>query len=333
MQLSIVYNASCNSISLKYFSLNLIELIGGYLVKPNISKVLKALRKNNNNTQAEVAKFLGISRQAYSRYESNLREPNMETLANIATYYNVSAQVFYIDDIDKLLDSNMNLMEMVARYQLKATIYQDSKKDENHDSDNHLPKQDETLLQNTISERFDLDTYPKKHSSLKRKIVKFFFLILIGLFMINIGIMTLHRKDSNYQYKILEYSYINAITPDQNVNRTMYLDIIQIHKFNSDDIQVGDYIVIYSDFGLNEYFTEKVTRVNNDDQTITTTYDNETAITNKYTDIVGVYEKEANLFGTIYYASKFNTGYVLLILSHIIVLAIYYISFFNVKKD
>ena len=37
--------------------------------------------------------------------------------------------------------------------------------------------------------------------------------------------MTLHRKDNNYQYYILNHTYINAVIQDQNVNRTIYLDI------------------------------------------------------------------------------------------------------------
>lgn len=298
-------------------------------MKPNTSKILKELRKNSKKTQLEVAEFLSISRQAYSRYESNMREPDMETLSNIAIFYNVSPQVFYIDDMDKLLEPNMNIVEMVARYHLKSIIYQNSDKDKTRD----FPKQDKEQLQSAFSNHFGLEAIPKKHTPLRRKIVQYVFIILIGLFAINIGIMTLHRKDSNYQYSILNHSYINAITQDQNVNRTMYLDIVQIHEFNPDNIEVGDYVVIYSDFGLNEYFIEKVIRVNDDDQTISTTYDNETATTNKFTDVIGVYVKEANFLGTIYYASKFNTGYLLLVLSHIILLAMYYLSFFDIKKD
>ena len=106
-----------------------------------------------------------------------------------------------------------------------------------------------------------------------------------------------------------------------------------LNEFNPDTIKVGDYVVIYSDFGLNEYFVEKVTQVNVDTQTITTTYDNVTATTNQFTDVTGVYEKEANFLGTIYYASKFNTGYLLLVLAQVILLAMYYLSFFDKQKD
>jgi hypothetical protein len=113
----------------------------------------------------------------------------------------------------------------------------------------------------------------------------------------------------------------------------MYLDIVQIHEFNPDNIRVGDYVVIYSDFGLSEYFIEKATQINNNDQTITIIYDNLTATTNQFTDVVGAYEKEAIILGTFYYASKFNTGYLLLVLVHIILLAMYYLTFFDKQKD
>lgn len=302
-------------------------------MKPNTANILKELRKNSNNTQLEVAEFLGISRQAYSRYESNLREPDMETLLNISEFYNVSPQVFYIDEMDKCIEPDMDIVEMVARYQLKSTIYQDSDKEDESGLNHDFSKQDRVQLQGALSKIFGLEAKPKKHKPLKRKIILYIFFTLIGLFVINIGIMTLHRKDSDYQYNILNRSYISAIIQDQNINQTMYLDIVQIHKFNPNNIEIGDYVVIYFDFGLNEYFIEKVIQVNDDAQTISTTYDNETITSNQFTDIIGVYEKEANVLGTIYYTSKFNTGYILLVLGHILILAIYYFSFIDIKKD
>ena len=136
-------------------------------MKPNISITLKELRKNNNNTQIEVAEFLGISRQAYSRYESNLREPDMETLSKIAIFYKVSPQVFYINDINKLLEPNMNIVEMLARYQLKSTIYQDYNNDEGNYLDSYFPKQDEKQIKDALSKYFDLEEKPKKHITLR----------------------------------------------------------------------------------------------------------------------------------------------------------------------
>lgn len=51
---------------------------------------LKALRKNQNMNQDDVAAELGIARQTYSNYETAKRIPNSEMLSKIADLYNIS---------------------------------------------------------------------------------------------------------------------------------------------------------------------------------------------------------------------------------------------------
>lgn len=302
-------------------------------MKPNISSVLKALRKHSNNTQQEVADFLGISRQAYSRYESNIREPDMETLNKLATFYHVSPQVFYIRQIDKVIEPDMDIVEMVARYQLKKLVHEQTQTKEDSTLDTYIEKQDLQQIQVAMKQQFGLEAAVRTPTSKRKKrIVTYVFYALIVLFALNIGFMSLHRFDPNYEYNILNHSYVNAVTPDQDVNQTMYLDIVRITEFKATNIAVGDYVVIYSDFGLNEYFVEQVTAVDNDAQTITTTYDQVTSITNRFTEVTGIYEHEANLIGTIYYASKFPTGYLFISLGHIILLSMYYLSFIDVSQ-
>jgi len=53
---------------------------------PRISE----LRENNNLTQEELAKNLGITRASLSHYETSRREPDYETLTKIADYFQVS---------------------------------------------------------------------------------------------------------------------------------------------------------------------------------------------------------------------------------------------------
>lgn len=48
------------------------------------------LRKQKNKTQEEVAKFLGITRPAYTAYESGNRQPDYDSLIKLAEYYDVS---------------------------------------------------------------------------------------------------------------------------------------------------------------------------------------------------------------------------------------------------
>lgn len=51
---------------------------------------LLTLRNNKNVNQKEVADYLQLTRQAYSRYERGEREPDFETLKKLAKYFNVS---------------------------------------------------------------------------------------------------------------------------------------------------------------------------------------------------------------------------------------------------
>ena len=53
------------------------------------SEMLVKLRKQDELTQAEAARLMGITRSALSMYETGKREPDFETLELIADFYNV----------------------------------------------------------------------------------------------------------------------------------------------------------------------------------------------------------------------------------------------------
>jgi len=55
-----------------------------------LSARLTYLRKRNKKTQEDMAKFLGITRPAYTAYESGRRQPDYETLQKLANFFNVS---------------------------------------------------------------------------------------------------------------------------------------------------------------------------------------------------------------------------------------------------
>ena len=55
-----------------------------------IGDMLKQLRKENKQTQQDLANFLGISRGTYAHYEINRREPDAATLIKLADYFHVS---------------------------------------------------------------------------------------------------------------------------------------------------------------------------------------------------------------------------------------------------
>lgn len=51
---------------------------------------LQLLRKENNINQEKLSKYLKVSRNTISQYETGVREPNFETLIKLADYFNVS---------------------------------------------------------------------------------------------------------------------------------------------------------------------------------------------------------------------------------------------------
>lgn len=74
------------------------------------SEKLKQLRLNNNLSQSKLAKNIGITRQALSKYELGTAEPNLYTLIKIANYFNCSLDSLVFDSI--MLDKNISNLDL-----------------------------------------------------------------------------------------------------------------------------------------------------------------------------------------------------------------------------
>ena len=59
----------------------------------------KSLRKNLNLSQADIAKQLGITQQAYANYERGVREADYNTLNKLAAIFNVSTDYLLGRDV------------------------------------------------------------------------------------------------------------------------------------------------------------------------------------------------------------------------------------------
>ena len=55
-----------------------------------LSKRLKEERKKAGLTQEEIAKYLGITRPAYTQYETDKTVPSLETVGKLADLYKIS---------------------------------------------------------------------------------------------------------------------------------------------------------------------------------------------------------------------------------------------------
>lgn len=76
--------------------------------KITFSEKLKYLRLKENLSQSQLAKKVGITRQALSKYELGISEPNLYTLVKLADYFNCSLDSLVFDTI-QLNNTMINL--------------------------------------------------------------------------------------------------------------------------------------------------------------------------------------------------------------------------------
>ncbi len=78
-----------------------------------LSKTLKYLRQNNNKTQEDLAKHLGISSQAVSKWERDEGFPDITLLPKISAFFHVSVdELLGVDEISK----QSRIDEITAEY-------------------------------------------------------------------------------------------------------------------------------------------------------------------------------------------------------------------------
>lgn len=158
------------------------------------------------------------------------------------------------------------------------------------------------------------------------------FVLLLLLILINVLYMTFHLIDDTYNFPILQHSYISAVAPDQDVNNTLSTSIVRISAFDEQQISIGDKVVIYGDFGTDEYWVEEIVDVLPDTRQVELRYVNNITITTRFDNIIGVYENDANIIGQIYYSAKFTYGYVLWVIAHLFVIGGYYYILLTKKE-
>ena len=159
------------------------------------------------------------------------------------------------------------------------------------------------------------------------------FFIFGIILVINIIVMMFFLIDSNYEYKIFNETYIEAVLPGQETDQTLSLGIIRIEELDIEDLKNGDQIVIKNDYGLDVYWVETVVSMNPNTNVIQATYNQKYFNDFDNDEVLGVYVREANFIGTIYYSSSFLEGFIFLTISHGIILYTYYHMLLSKKQD
>lgn len=85
-----------------------------------LGEKLSKLRKQNNDTQEQLADILGVSRQAVSKWESNLTYPETDKLIRISELYNCSLD-YLLKDAEETNDKKQS-NEGIPFFRLKMNV-------------------------------------------------------------------------------------------------------------------------------------------------------------------------------------------------------------------
>ncbi|ERJ11636.1 hypothetical protein [Haloplasma contractile] len=169
--------------------------------------------------------------------------------------------------------------------------------------------------------------------NLSKNITWIGFYMLVLVLFINVIIMTLYLMNSNYEYRIFNHAYTEAVLPDQDINQVMKTDIVQIERYNLKELEPGTEVVMCCDYQIDIPWVERVVDKDMDSNQIETTYDGLLSTTVSEDHVYGVFIKEASILGTIYYSSSFLTGYLYLVASHTFLVLLYYVLILGRKSE
>ena len=89
-----------------------------------ISKYLQFLRKSNNYTQDDLAKELGISRQAVSKWETGTTVPDLDVLLKISKLYDITINDILEPKIQPQRITDFEQISKISEKELKVVLEQ-----------------------------------------------------------------------------------------------------------------------------------------------------------------------------------------------------------------
>jgi len=96
-----------------------------------ISSRISEIRQQKGLTQADIAKYLKVTQQTYSSYETGKRQMNYETLCMLADYYEVSTDYLlgrhdaipsFLSEEERILVSQFRVLNEYAKDAVKNNL-------------------------------------------------------------------------------------------------------------------------------------------------------------------------------------------------------------------
>ena len=162
----------------------------------------------------------------------------------------------------------------------------------------------------------------------KKRVAKALFLLIVLFVVFNVTVMTLYLANGQARYRVFNHAYFSAIPQGQDLGATMRTSIVRMERADLIDLEIGDDVVVCCDFNIPDTpWVQTITDIDANENAIQTTYDGIILSSFAESQVHGVYVEEASLIGTFYYAASFTTGYLFLLMGHLLVVGAYYYVF------
>ncbi len=162
----------------------------------------------------------------------------------------------------------------------------------------------------------------------KKRAAKAVFFLLVLFVVFNVTVMTLYLANGQARYRVFNHTYFSAIPQGQDLGGTMRTSIVRMQRADLIDLEIGDDVVVCCDFNIPDTpWVQTITGIDVNENAIQTTYDGVILSSFAESQVHGVYVEEASVIGTLYYAASFATGYVFLLMGHLLIVGAYYYVF------
>ena len=160
---------------------------------------------------------------------------------------------------------------------------------------------------------------------------KTIYWIMVGIAVIPLAYLSLPLFMSPHTLIDTLGSQPVAVATYGQLPPSISLQIIQVGKYQLDELKVTDVVVVYNDVD-SIYIEKQVISIDQANQTFTATYTGTTADIYEAHDLIGVNEGNAGIFQLFLFAVSTQTGYIGTVVVFVLIFGISYVFFFKREK-
>ena len=180
------------------------------------------------------------------------------------------------------------------------------------------------LIQVLIHQQDEPVSTPKvRHPKLKNT-GKIIYWVMVALLSLHLLYTLIPMVFPNRAVNLLGQTTMLAIPNDQVLSNELSAQVIKVKKFDFDDVIVGDRIVIYGKYGTDLYWVEEIVSIDQDNQTLDTTFGYFIRNTYAKADVRATFVEHATLVTTALYVTTTPRGFISLFMMEILVMGLIY---------